>query len=312
MIMNAHTYRYTAPEQPLPISHLETSIGHGDHWAILIERESDLRDYLNQAMDEATVAVGLGANKTHSNYLLTASNKPCHIKQIFALDKGKPSGLINIFPAVQSPYGLICHLQKALVCDDTQDAVLVMTAQDGTSIYAFDQLYAINAEHYRTHTAYYANFSAWAYEIQPSDQSQSVLVEDPKAIRYHRAFNDIVANNNGQIPTDIEAQIKVWQPDSEPLAPIEINLGHSCIYLFGETMGQQDEAWCQGQVLGKSEADFFGQALHLFDVVILRETAPFVVRIATKATKDSKNIQVGDYIQANIWLQVAIYPQKGG
>lgn len=315
--MTTKNYRYNyaaSTAKALPINSLspEDNAGHSDHWALLGADSNTLQSWLAKSLEGATAPLGLGDNKTCDEYLLIASNDSCHIKQIFALQDGKPSQLLNVFPAVNSPYGLVCQIEQATVCPNTQDAVLTLKTEDGTSIYAFDQLYAINGCHYKPATSYYVNFSAWAYNLAPSAQDEIILVEDPEAIRYHRAFNDIIAKNNGKTPADLQAQIKAWQSaDDVPLAPVEINLGQSCIYLFGETCAQEDEAWCQGQVLGKSTTQFFGQEIILFDVVILREaeSAPFVVRIASLANAVTSAIAVQDYVQANIWLQAAIYPQ---
>jgi len=157
------------------------------------------------------------------------------------------------------------------------------------------------------------NFSAWAHEIKLSEQDEVIMVEDQEAIRYHRAFNDIVAANDGKMPDDLQEQIKAWQPETkEQMAPVEINLGHMCAYLFGDTIGQEDEAWCQGQVLGKQETLFNGQTIILFDVVVLREqdADPFVIRIGAPKTEATAAIEVHDYVQANIWLQAAIYKEN--
>lgn len=306
------------PNAPIKIElPCDKNASHGDHWAILTTNiEQDVPNWLQQMIDTAVLPSGLAPNLAHNQHLLLGSNAPCHIKQILSMSDGKPTAFINAFPSVNSPYGLDCQIERVICCDTTDDAILQLSTPDGTTIYAFDQLYTINQEHYQTAQSYYANFSAWAYNIEPSDQQQTILVEDPKAIRYHRAFNDIVSNNGGKVPNDIEEQIKAWQPSDHdpntPLAPVEINLGHSCIYLFGNTFGQEDEAWCQGQVLGISQSHFFDKEISLFDVVILREpdTKPLVVRIATPTTSDTQKIQVHDYIQANIWLQVAIYAQN--
>ena len=69
-----------------------------------------------------------------------------------------------------------------------------------------------------------------------------------------------------------------------PLEPIEINVGHMCAYLFGETIGQQDEAWCQGQIIGKQPPALTGW-ICIVDVVILRESLdnPVVIRLAVNA-----------------------------
>lgn len=305
-------YTYTHQISPTKIDlPCDKNASHGDHWAILTNNiATDVPTWLQHMVSSASLAVGLGSNTTNNQKLLLASDSPCHIKQILTMQDGKPQALINAFPCIESPFTIACQVERIIRCRDTFDAILRLKTSDGTIIYAFDQLYAINHKEYETTTKYQAHLSAWAYNIEPSDQTETILVDDPKAIRYHRAFNDIVYTNNGQIPDDIEMQIHQWQPSTDTeLAPVEINLGHSCIYLFGETFGQEDEAWCQGQVLGISHTQFFNQNISLFDVVILREhnTNPMVVRIATPTTDNTKKIAVHDYIQANIWLQVAIY-----
>lgn len=308
-------YKYTTnptPTQPPKVDlPCEKNANHGDHWAILTDDITDVAGWFQQMIDSAKVVTGLAPSTTKDTKLLLANDTTCHIKQIFALEEGQPTEFVNAYPSVDSPYGAHCTIERVICCEHTSDAILRLNTKDGTTIYAFDQLYAINQTHYQKNKSYYANFSAWAYHIAPSDQSETILVDDPKAIRYHRAFNDIVSANGGQVPDDIDDKIRAWQP-ADPdsvLAPVEINFGHSCIYLFGDTFGQEDEAWCQGQVLGIHRTRFFDKELMLFDVVILREpdSQPLVVRIATPTTADNQKIAVHDYIQANIWLQVAIY-----
>jgi hypothetical protein len=190
---------------------------------------------------------------------------------------------------------------------------LRLRTADGSIIYAFDQLYTTNRHLYQRDTSYFVNLSAWAHEIKLSDQDEVIMVEDQEAIRYHRAFNDIVAANDGKLPDDLQEQIKAWKPETkEQMAPVEINLGHMCAYLFGDTLGQEDEAWCQGQVLGKQETVFNEKSVILFDVVILREqdADPFVVRIGALNTPETASIKVQDYVQANVWLQAAIYKEN--
>ncbi|MDO4895768.1 MAG: hypothetical protein Q3971_00275 [Moraxella sp.] len=305
-------YKYQHQTTPTKIDlPCDKNASHGDHWAILSnDVANQVPVWLKQMLDTAKLPTALAPNTAQNKRLLISGDGDCHIKQVLAMQDGKPTAFINAFPCVESPYRLTCQIEKIIRCDTTSDAILRLKTKDGTTIYAFDQLYSINHQEYQSPQDYHAHFSAWAYQIEPSDQSQHILIDDPDAIRYHRAFNDIVSANGGQIPNDINDQIKAWQPDGdEPLAPVEINLGHSCIYLHGETFGQQDEAWCQGQVLGISHTHFFDKAMTLFDVVVLREpdSQPWVVRIATPTTQENQTIQVHDYIQANIWLQVAIY-----
>lgn len=311
-----YTYKHEVPPAKVDLP-CDKNAGHGDHWAILTQDIStDVPNWLQSMLNHASLPVGLTQSRPSDNKLLIANDTPCHIKQILSLENGTPKAFINAFPAVDSPYGMECHIERIIRCEETSDAILRLKSKDGAIIYAFDQLYAINRDAYKTPKTYYVNLSAWAYHIELSNQNETILIDDPDAIRYHRAYNDIVIANDGQVPDNIEEQIRHWQPsempDDEILAPVEINFGHSCIYLFGETFGQEDEAWCQGQVLGISHTTFFNQNITLFDVVILREpdASPLVVRIAAVSTPQTDVIKVHDYIQANIWLQAAIYAQN--
>lgn len=292
----------------------EKCAGHADHWLILTENTAeDVPNWLQQMIENAVIPTGLQTkNNQQPDYLLIAENGDAHINQVLSLKDGKPQELLTAFPAVNSPYGTNCVIERVVICEETADAVLRLRSKDGTILYAYDQLYTVNNNAYEQNVSYFVNFSAWAYNITSSKQDEVILVDDQQAIRYHRAFNDIVAANNGEVPTDIQEQIQNWETDTdEPLAPVEINLGNMCAYLFGDTLGQEDEAWCQGQVLGKQNSKFYGKDIILFDVVILREpdADPLVVRIAAISNEQNQAIKVQDYIQANIWLQAAIYAQ---
>ena len=314
--MTTQVYKYSQHPDIRPITITltdEQTAGHGDHWRILTDNiEQDVPNWLQNSIDEATIAAGLNPNLTKDSLsnLLLSCNQMCHINQVLAMKDGKPQNFINAFPCVSSPYGLVCKIDRIIANNSTQDAVLRLISEDGSVIYAFDQMYTVNQPLYRQNQKYFVNFSAWAYAIEPSNKEEIIRVEDPDAIRYHRAYNDIVAQNNGVIPADLEQQIDKWQPENdEQLAPVEINLGNMCAYLFGETLGQEDEAWCQGQVLGKQQQKLHDRELTVFDVAILREpdAHPFVVRVATPTTDAVQKIEVNDYVQANIWLQAAIY-----
>ena len=65
-------------------------------------------------------------------------------------------------------------------------------------------------------------------------------------------------------------------------------------------------------MLGKQETVFNGKSIILFDVVTLREqdADPFVVRIGALNTAETNSIKVHDYVQANVWLQAAIYKEN--
>lgn len=309
-------YQYKNVQSPTKITLSdEKTAGHADHWRILTDDMSeDVPQWLQQMIEHAALPKGLNTNASaKDSCLLLSEDQPCHINQVLAMKDGKPERFINAYPCVDGPYGLTCKIERLIVNDNTHDAVLRLRSADGSIIYAFDQLYTANRHLYQQDASYFVNFSAWAHEITLSEQNEVIMVEDKEAIRYHRAFNDIVAANDGQVPDNLQEQIKDWQPTTkEQMEPVEINLGHMCAYLFGDTLGQEDEAWCQGQVLGKQETLFNGKSVILFDVVILREqdTDPFVVRMGAMSTAETQAIQVNDYVQANIWLQAAIYKEN--
>lgn len=292
-------------------------VGHADHWASLTNNiPQDVPNWLQKHIDTASMPTPLldNTDSTPATSILLSGNETVHINQIIALDEnGKPKTFLNAYPSVNSPYGVWATIENVLCCEHCQDAVLRLKCEDGTVMYAFDQLYALNKNAYEKDKLYYVNLSALAYEVAPSNKSEIIKVEDPESIRYHRAFNDILTANNGTPPADLQEQIAKWQPDESilPLEPIEINVGHMCAYLFGDTIGQQDEAWVQGQILGKQLTTFNDIPMTLLDVVILRESldAPVVIRLATK-TLGLPKLEVNDYIQANIWLQAAIYKEN--
>ena len=64
--------------------------------------------------------------------------------------------------------------------------------------------------------------------------------------------------------------------------------------------------------MASKKPEFNGQSIILFDVVILREqdADPFVMRIGALNTPETASIKVHDYVQANVWLQAAIYKEN--
>ena len=294
----------------------EQAVGHADHWSCFTKDISnDVPNWLQSHIDTATMPTPLKGSSSVLTHILLSGNQPIHVNQVIEIDSNRsPKRLINAFPCVNSPYGQWVTIEGIYQCDDQIEAILRLKTDDDTVLYAFDQFYAINAKNYEKDTRYYVNLSAFAYSVSLSNRSETIVVDEPEAIRYHRAFNDILTKNNNVAPPDLEAQIAAWQPAEGdlPLEPIEINVGHMCAYLFGETIGQQDEAWCQGQIVGKQATTFNGVNFVLLDVVILRESLdnPVVIRLAVNADNIDPTIQVNDYIQANIWLQAAIFTEN--
>lgn len=296
----------------------DQSVGHADHWSCFTQDiPNDVPQWLQSHIDQATMPAPL--IQTHStnlpSHMLLSGNQPIHLNQVIKVDdKGKPQRFVNAYPCVNSPYGQWATIEGIYQCTDQMEAILRLKTDDGTILYTFDQFYALNQYHYEREKRYYVNLSALAYEVSLSNRSEVIVVDQPEAIRYHRAFNDILAKNNNVAPADLEARIANWQPAPTdlPLEPIEINVGHMCAYLFGDTIGQQDEAWCQGQILGKQQTEFNGILFELLDVAILRESLdnPVVIRMAVNHTAIDGNLEVGDYIQANIWLQGTIFAEN--
>ena len=82
-------------------------------------------------------------------------------------------------------------------------------------------------------------------------------------------------------------------------------------YLYGETLGQEDEAWFQGHIVGKTSCEFMQHEYTLYDVTLIHEEqqAAVLMRIATKDPA-LKDFNIGQYIRGNVWLQAFIYKKK--
>ena len=103
--------------------------------------------------------------------------------------------------------------------------------------------------------------------------------------------------------------IDAWEPKSEEdTAPVTVDFSKMVAYLYGETIGQEDEAWFQGNIVGKTSMQFMDQDYTVYDVtLILEENTPAtLMRIATR-NKQYENFEIGQYIRGNIWIQANIY-----
>lgn len=304
----------TAQPEQIHLSTAQTG-SHGDHWQALSPNAAeDVPHWLQRAVDDASLPRGLRPDDhalPTDNWLLQSNHPHIHIQQIIAVEGEQPIKLRSAYPAIHSPYWQDVQIQRIGVCDDTLEAVLHVETQDGTRIHAFDTLYAVNAGYYRSGQFYRASFSGLAYQLDKVSADETMLVDDPAAIRHHRALNAILAKHNGVAPDDLQAQVEAWQPtDADDEAPVTLDLSKMAAYLFGEQLGQEDEAWFQGEILGAQQTELFGQTVCLYDVAMLKEAnaLPLVVRIACSQTAlGTKILQVGDYIRGNIWMQITIY-----
>ena len=210
---------------------------------------------------------------------------------------------------MESPYQLNASIDRIITCKTNTQAVLSLKVGTNSVVYAFDSLYSVNGHQYLQDQQYKVQLNAWAYELEKVSDHEQIIVDDPASIKHHRALNDILSQNNGIAPENLQEQIDAWEAKSEDdKAPVTVDFSKMVAYLYGETLGQEDEAWFQGKVVGKTQMQFMQQDYTLYDVtLILEENQPAIlVRIATKDPA-FKNFEIGQYIRGNIWIQANIY-----
>lgn len=294
----------------------ETIGGHAAHWQLLTDNPSqDVPHWLQHALNEAMSPLGLLENESElpkDLWLINGPHSDIQIAQIIRVDENQhPIHLMGAFPIIKSPYRVQAEINRISFCGKNAQAILNLKTVDNISIFAFDTLFSINQKSYTQKQIYNIELGGFAYELEKVNPDDTITVDDPAAIHHHRALNDILAANNGVTPDDLQEKINAWQPASEEdKAPVTLSLSKMVAYLYGETFGQEDEAWFQGEILGLSNTIFMGKNIQLLDVAIMREenTKPIVIRLAYLNRAESKNIfNVGDYIRGNIWIQATIY-----
>jgi len=286
---------------------------HIEHWeALTSNAEIDVHFWLSDMLNTAVYPLGLHSNESSlpQTHMLINDNAAVHVSQIIALDmQKKPTCLMSAFPCVDSPHHVIASIERIIRCNHSHAAVLRLGLKDNTTIYAFDREYAINAQKYNGQRSYKVMLSGLAYHIEKIVADDNMTVTDPEAIRHHRALNAILEAHDGVAPDNLQEQLAAWQPSTdEETRPITLNMSTMCAYLYGDCLGQEDEAWCQGEILGLQTVELLSQPLYLLDVAILREenSLPVVLRIAAHVQHTAKNLQVGDFIRTNIWLQAQV------
>ncbi len=289
---------------------------HGVHWQILTDSVSTtVPKWLEQSIDDAIMPRGLvdidhNTDDTAAHWLIAGPEGVVQVAQILDVTDGRPTALRSAFPLINSKRATTVRISRVLHCEHSLESVLTLETADGSTLYAFDALYTVNQHHYHANVNYSAYLGAFAYEIEHVGAEETIVVDDPAAIRHHRALNDILAKNNGVAPNNLQEQLDAWQPKTpDDEAPVTLDLSNMVAYLFGENFGQEDEAWFQGEVLGVQPLQFISGSGQLLDVVILREpdAAPVVIQIAYFPRGEAKAVKVGEFIRGNIWLQAAIY-----
>lgn len=286
--------------------------GHAAHWQIMTTTpDQDVGAWLAHALDHASFPFGLCKNEQelpHHLWLLQGQGNHIQLSQIIDVENNKPKSLKTAFPTLNSPYTLQAKITRILHCPDNHEAVLRLELENGSVIYSYDTLYAINQQHYRKDTWYNIQINAWAYELEAVPEKETMLIDDPVAIRHHRALNDILIDHNGETPDNLQELLAAWQPQSpEDEMPVTIDISKMVAYLYGEHIGQEDEAWFQGDIVGKSEAQFMDKNFILYDVALMREekVKPIIVRLAYPA--HLAQFDIGHYVRGNIWIQAKIY-----
>ncbi|MCH4246835.1 MAG: hypothetical protein LKF82_03200 [Acinetobacter populi] len=300
-------------QQPETIAlNCENFGGHAEHWKIITATpEQDVGKWLHQALDQASSPMGLCKTEQdlpENVWLLLGPQQNIQVAQIVDIENNRPKSLKTAFPVFQSPYKIQAKISRILACTDNHEAVLSVELENGSVIYGYDTLYAVNQQQYHANQSYDIEINAWAYTLEAVPDKETMLIEDPVAIRHHRALNDILADHHGETPDNLQELLAAWQPSSpDDELPVTLDISKMVAYLYGETMGQEDEAWFQGDIVGKTSSQFMDRNFVLYDVALMREekAKPVIVRIAYP--EQQQQFEIGDYIRGNIWIQFKIY-----
>lgn len=290
---------------------------HIEHWNLLTEQPgSEVPRWLGQALDAPVMPMGLCAAECDMDagtWLIQGPSKaPVQLSQVIEVENNKPKAVKTAFPCFDSPYKVKASIDRIIACKSNIQAVLCLNLGDNTTVYAFDSLYSVNHDQYEKGQDYLVQLNGWAYELEAVVEHEQLVVDDPASIKHHRALNDILAANNGVAPANLQEQIEAWQPKSDDdKEPVTVDFSKMVAYLYGENMGQEDEAWFQGNIVGKSSMQFMEHEYTLYDVTLIHEEnqPAILIRIATKNAQ-YKNFEIGQFIRGNIWIQANIYAKS--
>lgn len=291
---------------------------HIEHWNLLTDDPTQIVPrWLGQALDAPVMPMGLCANEDDmdaNTWLIQGpSQATIQFSQVVAVENNKPKCVKTAFPIFESPYKTSAKIERIISCQSNTQAVLRLNLGGNATVYAFDNLYSVNQSQYQKDQSYCVHLNAWAYELEQVNEHEQIIVDDPASIKHHRALNAILAANNGIAPNDLQQQIEAWQPQTEEdRAPLTVDFSHMVAYLYGETVGQEDEAWFQGKIVGKTHTQCMQEEYVLYDVTLLLEDneEATLIRIASRNSA-YMNFEIGQYIRGNIWIQANIYAKNG-
>ena len=290
---------------------------HIEHWNLLTENPAtEVPKWLGLALDEPIMPMGLCREECDmdaSVWLIQGPSKEkVQLCQVIAVENNKPKAVKTAFPSFESPYKVKASIERIISCKSNTQAVLRLNLGDNSIVYAFDSLYSVNHDQYQKDQTYLVQLNAWAYELEAVSEHEQLVVDDPASIKHHRALNDILAANDGIAPANLQEQIDAWEPKSDDdKAPVTVDFSKMVAYLYGEKMGQEDEAWFQGNIVGKTSLEFMGQEYTLYDVTLIHDEnqEATLIRIATKDDQ-YRHFNIGQYIRGNIWVQVSIHSKN--
>jgi len=303
------------PSRPELITIDDQNFGsHVEHWSLLTDQPTtEVPKWLGLALDQPVMPMGLCTQEADMDPAVWFIQGPSHsavqLCQVIAVENNRPKAVKTAFPCFESPYKLNAQVERIICSSSNTQAVLRLKVGQNATIYAFDSLYSVNHDQYQQGQTYQAQLSAWAYELESVAEGEQIVVDDPASVRYHHALNDILAEHQGVAPDNLQELLDIWQPKSEEdTLPVAVDFSKMVAYLYGETLGQEDEAWFQGKIVGKTAMSFMDQEYTLYDVtLILEENQPAtLIRIATK-NESYRNFSIGQYIRGNIWIQAHIH-----
>lgn len=290
---------------------------HVEHWNLLTDQPcTEVPKWLGLALDAPVMPMGLcqaESDMDQASWLIQGPYKaPVQMTQVVAVANNKPQSVKTAFPSFESPYKVPASIERIICNTSNSQAVLRLNLGSNTIVYAFDTLYSVNREHYEKDQSYQAQLNAWAYELEVVSDHEQLVVDDPASIKHHRALNDILAAHDGVAPPNLQEKIEAWEPKSDDdKEPVTVDFSKMVAYLYGENMGQEDEAWFQGNIVGKTSMQFMDQDYTLYDVALIHDEdqAATLIRIATKNAA-YKKFQIGQFIRGNLWIQVNIYTKN--
>lgn len=287
---------------------------HVEHWNLLTDNPAqDVPKWLGLALNAPIMPMGLCQTEQDMDagcWLIQGpSQAAVQLTQVIAVEDNKPKAVKTAFPSFNSPYKVSAVVERIIRGESNTQAVLRLNLGNNSIVYAYDSLYSVNHAQYEKDQTYIAHLNAWAYELEAVAEHEQLVVDDPASIKHHRALNDILAANNGIAPANLQEQIDAWEPKSDDdKEPVTVDFSKMVAYLYGEKIGQEDEAWFQGNIVGKTSMQFMEQDYTLLDVALIHEDnqPATLIRITTK-NPEYANFNIGQYIRGNIWIQANIY-----